>query len=99
MSKKVILATDFSDTAEKLLNCLDELKPLGYEEIILTHVINIHSAKIVNVEQFKRSNMEVLEGIKKNIIEKGFEVQIEIPVGDPADELKKLAKELEADLI
>ncbi|MFW5873594.1 MAG: universal stress protein [Bacillota bacterium] len=99
MSKKVILATDFSDTAEKLLNCLDELKPLGYEEIILTHVINIHSAKIVNVDQFKRSNQEVLEGIKKNIAERGFEVQIEIPVGDPADELKKLAKKVEADLI
>lgn len=93
LSNKVLLATDYSDTAAELINCLDELRILGIDEVILTHVINIQSSKIVNVEQFKKSNRERLEKIKAEIEEKGFKVKIRIPVGKPSSEINKLANE------
>ncbi len=92
LSNKVLLATDFSETAEKLINCLDELKNLGIEEVVLTHVINVHRSKVVNVDQFKESNKEKLEKVKKKIEAKGFKVTIKIPVGFPASEINKVAR-------
>ena len=92
LSNKVLLATDFSETAEKLINCLDELKNLGIEEVVLTHVINVHRSKVVNVDQFKESNKEKLEKVKKKIEAKGFKVRIKIPVGFPASEINKVAR-------
>ncbi|MFN2364397.1 MAG: universal stress protein [Halarsenatibacteraceae bacterium] len=99
LSNKVLLATDFSDTARMLINCLDELRILGIDEVILTHVINIQSSKIVNVEQFKKSNREKLEKVKEEIEEKGLNVKIKIPVGEPAAEIDKLAHKEDVALI
>ncbi len=99
ISNKVLLATDFSETAEKLINCLDELKGLGINEVILTHVINVHRSKIVNLEQLKESNREKLEKVKEKIEAKGFKVTIKIPVGFPASEIDKAAREENAALI
>ncbi len=99
LSNKVLLATDFSDTARKLINCLDELRILGIDEVVLTHVINVHRSKIVNVDQFKKSNQEKLEKVKEDIEEKGFKVKIKIPVGGPAAEIDKLAHEEDVALI
>ena len=92
ISNKVLLATDFSETAKKLINCLDELKGLGIDEVVLTHVINVHRSKIVNVEQLKESNMKKLEKVKEKIEAKGFKVKIKIPVGFPASEINKVAR-------
>jgi len=99
LSNKVLLATDFSETAEKLINCLDELKGLGIDEVILTHVINVHRSKVVNVDQFKETNQEKLEKVKEKIEAKGFKVTIKIPVGFPASEIKKVAQKENAALI
>ncbi|MGM0421186.1 MAG: universal stress protein [Bacillota bacterium] len=99
LNDKVLLATDFSKTAEQLLHCLDELRLLGFDEVLLTHVINIQNAKIVNVTQFKEANREKLEEVKEKIEDKGFKVEINIPVGSPAVEIEKLAEAKEAGLI
>lgn len=92
LSNKVLLATDFSETAEKLINCLDELKGLGIDEVILTHVINVHRSKVVNVDQFKKANQEKLEKIKEKIEAKGYKVKVKVPVGFPASEINKIAR-------
>ncbi|MGM0415286.1 MAG: universal stress protein [Bacillota bacterium] len=92
LSNKVLLATDFSETAEKLINCLDELKGLGIDEVILTHVINVHRSKVVNVDQFKEANQEKLDKIKEKIEAKGYKVKVKVPVGFPASEINKIAR-------
>ncbi|MFW5790848.1 MAG: universal stress protein [Bacillota bacterium] len=99
LSNKVLLATDFSETAKKLINCLDELKGLGIDEVILTHVINVHRSKVVNADQFKKSNKEKLEKVKEKIEAKGFKVTIKVPVGFPASEINKVARDENAALI
>ncbi|MFN2363719.1 MAG: universal stress protein [Halarsenatibacteraceae bacterium] len=99
LSNKVLLATDFSETAEKLINCLDELKGLGIDEVILTHVINVHRSKVVNVDQFKEANQDKLDKIKEKIEAKGFKVTTKVPVGFPASEINKVARNENAALI
>ncbi len=41
MFKRVMLATDYSPPAEQLFNCLEELKSVGMEEVVLINVIRL----------------------------------------------------------
>lgn len=99
LSNKVLLATDYSETAQKLINCLDELKILGIDEVILTHVLDIQPAKILNLDKIKESNQARLKLVKKQIEAKNFNVKIKIPIGSPASEIDRVAHEENADLI
>jgi len=98
MFEKVVMATDFSPGAEKLFNCLGELKTLGTEEIILTWVMEISSAggptgKIKDLHEQK------LEEKAKEVEAMGFKVICEAPVGFPASEINQVAEDHKASLI
>ncbi|MFP4687552.1 MAG: universal stress protein [bacterium] len=89
--KKVLLATDFSETALKLMNCLEELKKLGVEQVLLVHVVDIHSAKL-DAGELQKADREKLEEVKKEIEQMGFEVEVEVPIGGPVAEINRLAE-------
>lgn len=99
LSKKVVLATDHSEAAKKLINCLDELKILGIEEVILTYVLDVQPSKILNFDKIIESNEKRLHLAKEQIEDKGFNVKIKIPVGSPAVEIDRVAKDENADFI
>ncbi|MBF8436292.1 universal stress protein [Halanaerobiaceae bacterium Z-7014] len=99
LSKKVVLATDHSEAAKKLINCLDELKILGIEEVILTYVLDVQPSKILNFDKIIESNEKRLHLAKEQIEDKGFNVKIKIPVGSPAVEIDRVADDESADLI
>lgn len=98
MFEKVVMATDFSPGAEKLLNCLGELKALGTEEIILTWVMEISSAG-GPTGKLQDHHKKKLEEKVKEIEEMGFKVSYEAPVGFPASEINQVAEENDASLI
>ena len=99
LSNKVVLATDHSDAAKKLINCLDELKILGIEEVILTYVLDVQPSKILNFDKIIESNEKRLHFAKEQIEDKGLNLKIKIPVGSPAVEIDRVAKDENADLI
>ena len=98
MFKKVVMATDFSPGAEKLFNCLGELKTLGAEEIILTWVMEIGLAggPTGKLQDYHKKKLE--EKVKE-IEAMGFRVSYEAPVGFPASEINQVAEENDASLI
>jgi nucleotide-binding universal stress UspA family protein len=98
MFKKVVLATDFSPGAEKLLNCLGDLKALGAEEVILTWVMEIGLAG-GPTGALKDHHKKKLEEKMKEIETMGFKVSYEAPVGFPASEINQVAEENDASLI
>lgn len=52
MFKKVLFPTDFSAPADRLLACLDELRPLGFEQVVLLHVTDVrHAANLLGFDQ------------------------------------------------
>ena len=88
---KILLATDFSKSAHKLLDCLDEFKPLGLNSVYLLHVIEAKrrgvSADIVDECRVKMDKLE--EEVKA----KDLNVESEIVIGKPSEEITKLAEE------
>lgn len=98
LTNKVLLATDFSNTAEKLMDCLQELKGLGAKEVVLVHVVDIHSAKL-DAGQLQTENEKKLKEVKKHIQEMGFEVEIRVPIGSPSAEINKIAEKEDVSLI
>lgn len=88
---KILLATDFSKSAHKLLDCLDEFKALGLNSVYLLHVIEAKrrgvSADIVDECRVKMDKLE--EEVKA----KDLNVESEIVIGKPSEEITKLAEE------
>ena len=95
---RVLLATDFSRTAEKLTKSLTELKEIGVSEVLLINVVDIRHEGI-NASQLIEYNEKRLEEVKKGIEELGLEVETRVPIGFAADEIVKLAKSEDISLI
>ncbi len=84
--KRVIYPTDFSDTAERALHWVEGLAGLGVESFTLVHVLPSEDIEA------EKTATERLEGLGERLREAGArEVEIEISVGSPADEI--LARE------
>lgn len=98
MFGKVVLATDFSPGAEKLLTCLGELKQMGTQEIILTWVMEIGPAG-GPTGKLQELHKQKLEEMAKEVEAIGFKVTCEAPVGFPASEINQVAENHKAELI
>ncbi len=95
MFKKVMLATDFSPPAEQLFNCLEELKMLGTEEVLLLNVVRPTGMAM----QMQEKIFKKLEKRKEILEEKGFNVTIEAPIGFAATEIKEISTREDVSLI
>ena len=95
MFKKVLLATDFSSPAEQLFNCLEELKTLGTEEILLVTVVRPTGLAL----QMQEKKLNKLESKQKILEEKGFKVTIEAPIGFAGTEIRELSRKEDVSLI
>lgn len=96
--KKVLLATDFSEPARRLIQCLPELKRMGMEEVVLFHAISVMKAQASALE-LKQYNEEELEKEKIKLEEQGLKVSVKVPLGFAPQEIIETAKEEEASLI
>lgn len=95
MFKKVLLCYDFSQPSKELFSFLEELKEFDMEEVILSHVID-HGMRALKVyEEAEKAFAQK----KKGLEEKGLKVQVEIPVGFPAQEINRMAKKENVSLI
>ncbi len=98
MFEKVVLATDFSPGAQKLLNCLGELKMVGTKEVILTWVMEINFAG-GPTSSMQKEHRRALEERAREIEGLGFKVGFEAPIGFPAQEINEAAAKHDASLI
>ncbi len=96
--EKILLTTDFSKPAKKLLESAKQLKESGLKEVILTHVVDISTAQ-ASALQFQSNSKEVLKEEKEVLEEVGLEVSVFVPVGFPANEIVELANKEQVDMI
>ncbi len=98
LTKKVLVATDFSPPSKQLLNCLEEFRCFGIEEILLTHVVDVRTAGL-STSAFHYYDEEKMNREVERLSGAGFQVTPMVPVGVPAPEIVRIAREEEAGVI
>ena len=104
MFKKILLPTDFSDVAEKALDCVKQLKDAGTREVVVLHVIKKNSLQVIaqysSIRDFEEVEKEVegdarekLSRIEKELRETGFQVKVRVETGFPFSEILRVEDE------
>lgn len=111
MYRSILFPTDFSETANKSLNYIVQLRGAGSQEVIVLHVINRHildglvrhGVLDVQVEQWERKAREVAEEsltkMRKRLELKGFAVKVMIETGYPAKVILEVERRVRPSLI
>ncbi|HWP96336.1 MAG TPA: universal stress protein [Syntrophomonadaceae bacterium] len=96
--KKVLLASDFSEASLQLIDRISEFKPLGLEEVILVHVVDV-GIPMTTVNVFQTYDEEILKKQKESIEVLDLKVTVMVPLGFPASEIVRIAEEEKVSLI
>lgn len=92
MLKKVLIATDLSESSFSLINCLKELKLFGVQSVILQHVIDLKYALTVPQKLIDES-LNILAKQAEILTEDGLTVFTDLKQGVPHIEILKSAKD------
>lgn len=90
MLKKILIATDLSDSSFSLIECLKELKVLGVETVVLTHVIDLKYATLVP-QQVIDESLEMLTKQAEILTDSGVTVVTDLKLGIPHTEILNTA--------
>lgn len=96
--EKVLLCTDFSDPAEKLVKCMPELQKSGLREVLVLHVIDIHSAVALQKDTREKHENKLLR-TQKELQGFGLEVATKMVQGIPSVEIAQTAEEEQVSMI
>lgn len=91
MFRKILVCTDLSPASDALVQCVEELKSIGMEEIILTHVIYVANTPGLE-EMLAEEARPVLERQRKVLEDQGIQVTVEMPLGLPAHTIDETAE-------
>ena len=98
MFKKILIATDLSESSDAVINCMKDFKTLGVEEVILFYACGIDDNDTL-AEYTKDFYEPDLLKQQKIIENQGFVTTLEIVPGGAYEELKKVAKRTDVSLI
>lgn len=98
MFTRIVVATDFSEASDSVIGCLHGLKPLGAQEVVLTHALGLRyleDLKYLLTPEAERK----LRDQKSALVDQGFHVTVKIEPGVPSLEINRVARQVKADLI
>lgn len=98
MLKNLLICSDASEASDHLVECVKDLRRVGSEQALLTHVLNIRDVGGLYL-QLKRLALPRLEAQQKTLTKAGFKTEIEIPLGYPATEINRLAQQRSSNMI
>lgn len=98
MFKRILIATDLSESSDAVIHCMSDFKSLGVEEVILFYACGIKYLDTIAVD-IKNAVKLDLERQQKTIEAQGFKTTLEITPGIPSEDLKKLAIQKDVSLI
>ena len=98
MFKNLLIAMDLSSASMCLLRCVGPLRSTGAESATLIHVMNVRNVGGLYIS-LKNLIEPLLMEKEKQLGEAGFRTRLEIPLGEPAYEINRVAKERNASLI
>lgn len=104
MYRRILVAVENSSADRTILTHVRQLAALTRAEILLVHVADGWAAR--NFEKLKlreseemTADREYLQRLASELAADSLTVQAELAMGDPADELIRLAEERDVDLI
>jgi nucleotide-binding universal stress UspA family protein len=104
MYKRILVAVEHSAADRSILTHVSGLARLTGAELLLVHVADGWAAR--NFEQLElreseemKSDRAYLESLQKDLMDQGFEVRIQLAMGDPATELIRTAETQAVDLV
>jgi nucleotide-binding universal stress UspA family protein len=104
MYKRILVAVEHSPADRTILDHVSELARLTGAELLLVHVAdgwvarNFDRLNLRESEEMK-SDRAYLDEIKSQLTAKGLSVTTKLAMGDPSDELIRVATEQSVDLI
>src|SRR5712691_3978166 len=104
MYRRILVAVENSEADRTILAHVSELAQLTGAELLLVHVADGWAAR--NFDQLKlreseemKSDRAYLDGLKDELVAQGLSVHTQLALGDPAEELIRVAGEQQVDLI
>ena len=91
MFRKMLVCTDLSPASNALIQCVEELKGIGLEEVVLTYVIYVANTPGLE-EMLAEEARPILERQKKILEDQGIRAIVEMPLGLPARTLNESAE-------
>jgi len=91
MFRKMLVCTDLTPASEALIDCVEALKSIGTEEVVLTHVIQVVDPPGLD-DVLMEDVTPGLERQKGRLEEQGLKVTLEMPFGLPARTLGETAE-------
>lgn len=98
MFRKMLVCSDLSPASDALIQCVEELKAIGMEEVILTHVIYVANTPGLEVMLAEEAR-PFLDRQKKMLENQGVRVTVEMPYGIPAHTLNETAERYDVSAI
>ena len=104
MYRRILVAVENSAADRTILTHVRQLAALTHAEILLVHVAdgwvarNFEKLKLRESEEMT-ADREYLQRLASELAADSLKVQAELAMGDPADELIRLAEERDVDLI
>jgi nucleotide-binding universal stress UspA family protein len=104
MYKRILVAVENSTADQTILSHVSDLAKLTGAKLLLVHVADGWAAR--NFDQLKlreseemKSDRAYLDRLQAELVERGFAVDTQLALGDPASELIRVASEQQVDLI
>jgi nucleotide-binding universal stress UspA family protein len=91
MFRKMLVCTDLSPASDALIKCVEELRNIGMEEVVLTHVRFMSTAPGVE-EILSEESSPALQGQRSYLEERGMRVSVEMPCGLPSQGIVDVAE-------
>ncbi len=105
MFGRILFPTDFSPQAERVANCLPDLKRLGLDEVILLNVIEIgkpigfDSDTLERIIDWKTDSEARMKSLREVLENAGIRVRVKIEPGVPHHNILRVAEDERVDLI
>ena len=91
MFKRMLVCSDLSPASDALIQCVDDLKKVGLEEVVLAHVVYVINTPGLE-QKLAEEARPVLERQREFIEARGIRVTVETPFGVPARTLHEVAE-------
>lgn len=98
MFEKIVVATDLSPASDRLISCLQGLRPFGARETILVHALGIRHLEAMKYELARLVEPRLAQQ-KTEMEGHGFKTDTRIAVGPPPLEVDRVAKAEGASLV
>lgn len=98
MLSNILITTDASPASDHLVECAKGLRRVGSRKAVLAHVIHVRDVGGL-YNTLKTLALPRLEAQQKSLAAAGFDVSLEIPLGYPATEIARLAREKHCSLV